>query len=107
MKLKNFQEYLEERLDKDTIARIEEQALREVRMLRQIQETLKLAIIDYMESKNIGFNELVKRLNSSPAQVTKIQKGEANLTLSSLAHILALLEKEPQDVFKSKKKQSE
>jgi len=35
MKLKNFQTYLEERLNKNEIAEIEEQALREVRILQQ------------------------------------------------------------------------
>lgn len=103
MKLKNFQTYLEERLNKDELAEIEEQALREVKMLKQFQLTISLAMTDYMNEKKIGFNELVKRLNSSPAHVAKIQKGEANLTLSSVAHILALLGKDPQDVFKSNK----
>ena len=58
---------------------------------------------DYMEKNKVGFNELVRRLDSSPAHVSKIRRGEANLTLSSLAHLFATLGKEPQDVFKSKK----
>lgn len=53
-----------------------------------------------MAEKNIGFNELVRRLDVSPAQVAKIQKGEANLTLASLAHLAALFNKQPHIIFK-------
>lgn len=102
-KTKSFQEYLEKRLDKDEIAEIEEQALLEVKILQSIQKSIADAMTDYMDENKIGFNELVRRLDSSPAHVAKIQKGEANLTVSSLAHILALLGKEPQDIFKKKK----
>jgi len=56
-----------------------------------------------MKQQDIGFNTLVKRLDSTPAHVAKIQKGEANLTMSSIAHILALIGKEPQNVFRRKK----
>jgi plasmid maintenance system antidote protein VapI len=58
---------------------------------------------DYMKKNDIGFNELVRRLDASPSHVAKIQRGEANLTLSSLAHLLALMDKDPQDVFKKKR----
>ena len=103
MKTKNFQEYLEGRLSKDELAEIEEQARREIRILKSIQKTISLAMANYMERKKIGFNELVKRLNSSPFQMAKVQKGEANLTLASLAHLLALLEQDPQDIFKNRR----
>ena len=103
MKTKSFQKYLEKRLDKDEIAEIEEQALLEIKILQSMQKSISDAMTDYMNKNNIGFNELVRRLDTSPAHVAKIQKGEANLTVSSLAHILALLGKEPQDVFKNKK----
>jgi hypothetical protein len=58
---------------------------------------------DHIKKNKIGFNELVRRLDSSPTHVAKIQRGESNLTLSSLAHLLALLGKEPKDIFKNKK----
>ena len=103
MRTKGFQKYLEKRLDKDEIAEIKEHAQREVRILRSIQRTISDTINDYMKKNKIGFNELVRRLDSSPAQVTKIQRGEANLTLASLAHLLSLMGKEFKDVFKKKK----
>lgn len=104
MKTKSFQKYLEKRLDKDEITEIEEQAELEIKMLQYIQRSISNAMEDYMKKNKVGFNELVRRLDSSPAHVAKIQRGEANLTLSSLAHIFALLGKEPQDVFIRSKK---
>lgn len=103
MKTKSFQKYLEQRLNKDEIAEIEVQARLEIKILASIQQLISSAMEDYMEKNNIGFNELVRRLDSSPAHVAKIRRGEANLTLSSLAHLFAALGKEPQEVFKNRK----
>ena len=103
MKTKNFQKYLEKRLDKDEIAEIKEQAQREVKILKSIQHTIAATINDYMKKHKIGFNELVRRLDSSPTQVAKIQRGEANLTMASLAHLLSLMGKEFNDIFKKKR----
>jgi hypothetical protein len=103
MKTKSFKKYLETRLDKKEIAEIEEQARREARILKSIQHFITKALDEYMEKNKIGFNELVRRLDGSPSQVAKMQRGESNMTISSFAHICALLGKEPADVFKKKK----
>src|SRR5579872_4653849 len=103
MKTKSFQKYLETRLNKDEIAEIKQQAQLEVKILRSIQNSITDAMEEYMEENKIGFNELVRRLDASPTHVAKIQRGEANLTLSSLAHLFALMGKEPKDIFKNKK----
>ncbi len=103
MKTKSFQKYLEKRLDKDEIAEIKQQAQLEIRILRSIKNTLAETMADYMKKNKVGFNEIVRLLNTSPAQVSKIQRGEANLTISSLAHFFALMGKEPKDVFKNRK----
>ena len=100
MKTKSFQKYLEKRLDKKEIKEIQRQAKLEAKMLRLLQNLVSQAMYDYMEENDVGFNELVRRLDSSPAQVAKIQRGEANLTLSSLAHLFALIGKEPKDIFR-------
>src|SRR5690349_2714154 len=102
MKLKNFRDLVEESLTKKEIAEIEKQAQFEVKALQALQDCLKKAMDDYMKKNKIGFNELVRRLNSNPRQVTKIQQGKANLTLASIAHIAALLGQEPSIVFKKK-----
>ena len=102
MKLKNFKDLLEERLNKEEIAEIERQAELEVRALRALQQQLKKALESYMKKNKIGFNEVVRRLDSTPAQVNKIRKGSANLTLASIAHLSALLGTEPVLTFKKK-----
>jgi plasmid maintenance system antidote protein VapI len=53
-----------------------------------------------MKEKNIGFNELVKRLGVSPAHIAKIKRHDANLTLASIARLFAALDQEPRLVFK-------
>ncbi len=102
MKRRTFQEYLEKRFNKDEIAEIEEQALREKEALQALQSGITYAMEKYMKENNVGFNELVRRLDSTPAHVAKIRRREANLTLASLAHIIALLGQDPHSVFKKR-----
>ena|ERR1700735_3824957 len=102
MKLKNFQDLIEECLTKAEIAKIEKQAKFELKALQSLQKCLKEAMDSYMKANNVGFNELVRRLHSNPRQVTQIQQGKANLTLASIAHIATLLGQEPHIIFKKK-----
>lgn len=95
MKAKNFQQYLEKRLDKDEIAEIEKLAALEMEYLQALQEDVSNAVANYMSEEKIGFNELVRRLNISPTQASNIQSGRANLTLATIAHIFALLKMRP------------
>ncbi len=103
MKTKSFEAYLKKRLDKDEIAQIKEQAEREVRIFKSLQQMLADMTTAYMKKNKIGFNELARLLDASPSQLAKIQKGEANLRLSSLAHLLALMGTDPKDFFKFRK----
>ena len=103
MPIKNFQQYVEKRLTTAEIKDIERHATLEKHALKALQKDIASAIADYVAKEGIGFDELVRRLNASPAHVTKIQKGEANLTLASLARICALLGTSPHVVFSEKK----
>jgi transcriptional regulator with XRE-family HTH domain len=49
-------------------------------------------VIDAMETKNVSRAELARRLNVSPAYVTKILRGHANLSLESLAKLAFALD---------------
>lgn len=100
MKAKNFKDYLKKRLDQNEIAVLEQQADIEFEAIKRLQEDIASAVAKYMAQEKIGFNELVRRLGVSTAQAVKIQKGEANLTLASLAHIAALLKRTPHIIFK-------
>ncbi|HEX4068539.1 MAG TPA: hypothetical protein VHX42_00415, partial [Candidatus Babeliales bacterium] len=101
MRTKNFYDILEERLTKEQIAEIERRAQLEVDILKSIQKVLADTMAQYMKKNKIGFNEVVRRLSTSPSQAAKIQRGQANLTLASFAHFLALMDKEPKDIFKA------
>lgn len=101
-KTKSFQEYIEKRLPKETIAKIKKQAKLEAKILLSLQNGVSTALAEYMEENDLGFNDLVRLLNTSPSQITKIQKGQTNLTFASFAHIFALIGKEPSDIFKKK-----
>jgi hypothetical protein len=79
MKTKNFQQYLEKRLDKTEINEIEKLAQLEMEYLRSLQEDVSQAVAKYMTDEHIGFNELVRRLNISPTQVSKISRGVGGL----------------------------
>jgi len=103
MKTKKFNDYLKKRLNKLEIAEIEEQAQIEIALLKSFQEDISKAVANYMAKEDIGFNELARRLDVSPSQVAKIQRGEANLTLASLAHLFALLKLKPNLIIHQKK----
>ena len=90
MKAKSFQQYLEKRLDKTEIAELEKSAKLEFEIMKSFQKDISNAVENYMADEKIGFNELGRRLNISPTQVSRIRSGDANLTLSTIAHIFAL-----------------
>jgi transcriptional regulator with XRE-family HTH domain len=99
MKTKSFKDYLESRLDKKEIAEIEAQVELEYQAIKNLQNDISIAISSYMVREKIGFNELVRRLDVSPSKLVKIQRGEANLTIASIAHISALLNRKARLVF--------
>lgn len=99
---KRFQGLMEKRLSTAEISEIERQAMLEARALKSLQNDITTAMNNYMKEKNIGFNELVKRLEVSPAHIAKIKQGAANLTLASIARLFAMLEQEPHLVFNKK-----
>jgi hypothetical protein len=100
---KNFLELVKTRLNTEEIAEIEKQAQLEAKILLSMQQMITSSLEEYMLMHNVGFNELVKRLDSSPSHLAKIRKGQANLTLTSFAHLMATLGQDPQIHLKSKK----
>lgn len=100
MKLKKFDDYLKKRINPQEIMEIECQANIELEILKALQEDIAKFITEIYGGKNIGFNELVRCLGVSPAHISKIQKGEPNLTLSILTTLAALFNKQPHIIFK-------
>ncbi|MCK4607934.1 MAG: helix-turn-helix domain-containing protein [Gammaproteobacteria bacterium] len=91
MKVKSFKKHLEDRLNKEDIAEIEEAAQIEFEVFKMLQDDISSSVIRYMADNNIGFNDLVRKMGKSPAQVSKIIKGEANLTLATIAQLYAIM----------------
>ena len=102
MKTKSFDAYAQQRLTKKEISSIKKQAKIEKELFDTWQETIVQTIHKHMEQKNIGFNELAKQLDISPTQMSKILKGQANLTLLSMASIFSSMNLLPQLTFKKK-----
>ncbi|MCF6777866.1 hypothetical protein L3V83_15080 [Thiotrichales bacterium 19X7-9] len=95
MKVKSFKEHLESRLNKQDIAEIESAAEMELAAIKALREDISKALIQYMSKNDVGFNDIVRKLGKSPSQVSKIIKGEANLTITSIAQIFAIIGKMP------------
>ena len=95
MKVRSFEEHLKKRLDRKEIAEVEAAAKLELESLRSLQQDISSDLIHYMSKKELGFNDIVRQLGKSPSQVSKIIKGEANLTLASIAQLYALMNRKP------------
>lgn len=91
MKVKSFKQYLEKRLDKSEIKEIEQAAKTEFEIFSMIQADVANDVVSYMSKKKIGFNELVRKLGKSPTQVSNIIKGDANLTMATIAQVYAMM----------------
>ena len=95
MKLKKFKTYLETRLTDEEISEVENEARIEFEALKALQQDVSNAISEYMLEKDHGFNDFVREMGKSPSQISKIIKGEANITLGTLAQIYAVMGMRP------------
>ena len=95
MKTKSFKEYLDTKLDKEDIADIEAAAEMEFSAIHDLKSDISKAVINYMAENDVGFNDFVRKLGKSPTQVSKIIKGEANLTISTIAQIFSIMGRKP------------
>lgn len=71
----------------------------EIAAIHSIQEEISKEIIAYMAREGIGFNEFTRRLGTSSRQTSKVIKGEANLTIATIAEIALVMGKKPKISF--------
>ena len=101
MKLKKFKTYLETRLTDEEISEVENEARIEFEAFQDYprknlwRQDVSNAISEYMLEKDHGFNDFVREMGKSPSQISKIIKGEANITLGTLAQIYAVMGMRP------------
>ena len=91
MKTRNFEELAREILTDEQIQESKQKVRLEIEMMNTIANEIKIA----MQKEHIGFNELAKKLKTSPTQISRILKGNTNLTLNSLFRVCSILKIKP------------
>jgi transcriptional regulator with XRE-family HTH domain len=84
----------------EEIAKIHTQADARSMRRRALAEDVSKEITAYMAREGIGYNELTRRLNVSPATTSKLLKGSGNITLETISQIAELLGKTPHISFR-------
>jgi len=103
----DYDDMRKSRLTADEMKKIDREASDELAALSAMQESLTREIAAYMAKEAIGIVELTKRLETSTRQTSRIMKGEANVTLATLAEVAVHIGKVPRIIFedpKTKKK---
>jgi transcriptional regulator with XRE-family HTH domain len=92
--LKRFQtldEVEKELFSPEERADIHRRAQRRAEIRRSLSEAISKSVAEYMAREHIGFNELTRRLHMSSATTAKILRGDANITLDTLAAMAVIL----------------
>ena len=80
-------------------AEVGQQADTMIAAMLALQESVSRAVATYMAEEKIGFNELTRRLDTSSRHTSRLLKGEANLTMASIAELAAVMKKRVRVVF--------
>lgn len=98
-KFPKWQDVRKKFFTKAELKSIDEEVLAEVAQIKNLQDCVSHEAASYMAKEGIGFNEFMRRLAASPRKVSKILKGDCNLTMASIAQLAALLGKRVKLVF--------
>jgi antitoxin component HigA of HigAB toxin-antitoxin module len=86
-KFQTLEDLEKELFTDEEIAVLNKEAEARSKKRKQLAEDVSKAVIQYMAENNLGFNQFKKKLKMSSATLSKIIKGQANLTLDSLVAI--------------------
>jgi DNA-binding phage protein len=92
-------EVMRQYLSAEDIAEAEREADDELAVMRQLQEALKEATIEYLTKNKMGVPDFTEKLQTSTRQTYRILNGEANVTLATLAHLSHVIGKRLKLVF--------
>jgi hypothetical protein len=95
----NYSDIRNEMFSAEEIARLDASAEAEIQAIKSLQESISAAVAQYMATEKIGFNELTRRLEVSTRITSKLVRGNANLSMGTIAHLSALIGKKPRIVF--------
>lgn len=98
-KFTKYSELRKELFSKKEIQELNTEVELEASSIRDMQEAISKEIIAYMAKEGIGFNEFTRRLGTSSRQTSKVIKGEANLTIVTIAEIASVMGKRPKIRF--------
>lgn len=96
---KNWREIRTKYFNQEELEQIDREVSKEAQLLKHLQDAISHQVAEFMVKENIGFNELLTRMNSNPRQVSKIVKGDCNLTMASIAELAAVMGKSVEIVF--------
>ena len=94
IKLGNFQDLLATQFTKEELAEISREAKIEAAALRAMQQNVNNLFESYMQEHNLSLEALAAKLHVTPKRISKIQKGQTNISLGSLALLFTELGKE-------------
>lgn len=95
----DYNDIREKRFSKEKKLQQDRVIMLEAENIRNMQESLSVAVTQFMASEGIGVSELAERLEIESELAARILEGEANTTLATLANIAALMDKEAKIVF--------
>jgi hypothetical protein len=102
MKLGNFKDHFKARFTKEELAEIDREVALEAAALKSLQQNISDLFENYIKLNNLELNELARKLDLTPKKVLRIQSGQANILLGSLAILAARLGQELVVSFKKK-----
>jgi len=98
---KTFTNYLNERLDKTEIQRLQEAAILEEEYFNSLKQELNDAVRNYMTKNEIGICKMADMLCCSDARALRILGGGHGFTMATVAHIGAAIGVKPHIVFEN------
>jgi DNA-binding Xre family transcriptional regulator len=102
IKLGNFQDLLDVKFTKEKLADIDHEVKMEAAVLKAMQQNVNDLFESYMKEYNVSLDALADKLHITSRRISKIQKGQINLSLASLALIFAQLGQELVVSFKKR-----
>ncbi|BBH54689.1 MULTISPECIES: hypothetical protein [Fluviispira] len=95
----NWREIRKNYFTQKELHEIDHEVAKEAAILKKLQDSISKEVAAFMAKKNIGFNEFMLLMHSNPRQMSKIVKGDCNLTMLSIAELATVMGKNVKIVF--------
>lgn len=97
----DFEKFLEQRFNKEEIAKIHRKAEFEAFYLLQMKKIISETIEKYIKKNNATVDDIVDVLGWKKSKILNLQKGSYNLSVPDLGYLLSRLENDPRDIFQT------